>query len=161
MNQDNPWVGVFMRWLTQNRLRDKCPQDFFKYLENVATYRSLGMPCGPYVSDKWLEFTMPYMEMRFHLFLHMVYMPVLYRCGFLTKKDKPILLKVLNDVWKKYLTISERFRMLSERLQTTLNKSIEVGVYNMLDLHFRRIVFYDFALMRDELNSHYVKRKKN
>ena len=47
---------------------------------------------------------------------------------------------------KKYLTIPERFRMLSERLQTTLNKSI--------------IVFYDFTLMRDELNSHYVKRKK-
>ena len=156
MNQDNPWVGVFMRWLTQNRLRDKCPQDFFNCLENMVTYRSLGMPCGTYVATKWLEFVTPYMEMRFHLFLHKVYMPALYRCGFLTKKDKPILLKVLNDVWKKYLTIPERFRMLSERLQTTLNKSIEVGVYNMLDLHFRRIVFYDFALMRDELNSHYV-----
>ena len=147
MNQDNPWVGVFMRWLTQNRLRDKCPQDFFNCLENMVTYRSLGMPCGTYVATKWLEFVTPYMEMRFHLFLHKVYMPALYRCGFLTKKDKPILLKVLNDVWKKYLTIPERFRMLSERLQTTLNKSI--------------IVFYDFTLMRDELNSHYVKRKKN
>ena len=160
MNIDNPWVGIFIRWLTQNKLRHKLPPDYFEHLGNVVSYRDLAFPCGTMISSLWGRFTNPYLETRYHMFIHRVFMPILRNCGYLTKKNKPILLEILNKTWRDYLSVAERYARLNSELQSAMNKHIDPHITYTLDLQFQRLLFYDHPLTREELNSRYVKRTK-
>jgi hypothetical protein len=160
MNIDNPWVGIFIRWLTQNNLRHKLPPYFFEHLDKVASYRALASPCGSMISSQWGRFTKPYLETRYHMFIHRVFMPILRSCGYLTKNNKPILLGILNETWRDYLSVAERYERLKSELQSAMNKHIDPHITYTLDLQFQRLLFYDHPLTMEELNSRYVKRTK-